>query len=126
MQIEDGVFIVTGGASGLGAGTVRFLAGQGAKVVIADLNVAAGEALARELGARARFIPTDVTDEASARACVAGALEAFGAVHGLVGCAGIVMGEKTVGKEGVHRLESFRRVIEVNLVGAFNMIRLAA
>ncbi|MFN6960959.1 MAG: 3-hydroxyacyl-CoA dehydrogenase [Rhodocyclaceae bacterium] len=126
MQIEDSVFIVTGGASGLGAGTARFLAGQGGKVVIADLNRAAGEALATELGTNARFVVTDVTDEASAQGCVTTALEAFGAVHGLVGCAGIVWGEKTVGKEGAHRLETFRRVIDVNLVGAFNMIRLAA
>ncbi|NWG30611.1 MAG: SDR family NAD(P)-dependent oxidoreductase [Rhodocyclaceae bacterium] len=124
MQIKDSVFIVTGGASGLGAGASRLLAEQGAKVVIADLNRAAGEALAAGLGAR--FIETNVADEASAQACVAAALEAFGAVHGLVGCAGIVMGEKTVGKDGAHRLETFRRVIEVNLVGAFNMIRLAA
>ncbi|MFN3883721.1 MAG: 3-hydroxyacyl-CoA dehydrogenase [Rhodocyclaceae bacterium] len=126
MQIEDGVFIVTGGASGLGAATARHLAGLGAKVVIADPNRAAGEALTSELGTHARFVATDVTDEASAQACVTAALETFGAVHGLVGCAGIVMGEKTVGKEGAHRLETFRRVIEVNLVGAFNMIRLAA
>jgi NAD(P)-dependent dehydrogenase (short-subunit alcohol dehydrogenase family) len=126
MQIQNSVFLVTGGASGLGAGTARFLAARGGKVVIADLNRAAGEALAAELGASARFCVTDVCDAASAQGAVSMALEAFGALHGLVGCAGIVMGEKTVGKDGPHRLESFRRVIEVNLVGAFNMIRLAA
>lgn len=129
MQIKDSVFIVTGGASGLGAGAVRLLAAQGGKVVIADLNQAAGEALASELGAQgaaARFVATNVADEASAQACVAATLEAFGAVHGLVGCAGIVIGEKTVGKEGAHALASFKRVIDINLVGAFNMIRLAA
>ena len=126
MQIKDSVFIVTGGASGLGAGTARLLAAQGGKVVIADLNQVAGAALATELGAGARFVATDVADEASARACLEATLAAFGAVHGLVGCAGIVMGEKTVGKEGAHALASFRRVIDVNLIGTFNMIRLAA
>lgn len=126
MQIKDSVFIVTGGASGLGAGAARFLAGQGGKVVLADMNAAAGAALATELGAAARFAATNVADEASAQACVATALESFGAVHGLVNCAGIVAGEKTLGKEGPHALASFRRVIDVNLVGTFNMIRLAA
>lgn len=126
MQIENSVFIVTGGASGLGAGAARLLAGRGGRVVVADMNKAAGEALAAELGAAARFIETNVADEASAQACVAAALEAFGAVHGLVNCAGVVVGEKTVGKEGPHALASFKRVIDVNLVGTFNMIRLAA
>lgn len=129
MRIHNSVFIVTGGASGLGAGAARFLAGQGGKVVLADMNAAAGEALAAELGAKgemARFVTTNVADEASAQACVAAATKVFGAVHGLVNCAGIVAGEKTLGKEGPHALTSFRRVIDVNLVGTFNMIRLAA
>ncbi|MDP1605956.1 MAG: SDR family NAD(P)-dependent oxidoreductase [Rhodocyclaceae bacterium] len=126
MQIKDSVFIVTGGASGLGAGTARLLAERGGKVVLADLNKADGAALAAELGAGARFVETNVADEASAAACVAAALAAFGAVHGLVSCAGIVIGEKTVGKEGPHALSSFKRVIDINLVGTFNMIRLAA
>ncbi|MEW6164095.1 MAG: 3-hydroxyacyl-CoA dehydrogenase [Pseudomonadota bacterium] len=126
MQIEHSVFIVTGGASGLGAGVARLLAGQGGKVVIADMNKVAGEALATELGASTRFVETNVADEASAQGCVAAAQAAFGSVHGLVNCAGIVIGEKTVGKEGAHALASFRRVIDVNLIGSFNMIRLAA
>jgi NAD(P)-dependent dehydrogenase (short-subunit alcohol dehydrogenase family) len=126
MQIKDGVFIVTGGASGLGAGTARLLAANGAKVVIADLNQAGGEALAAELGADVRFALTNVSDEASAQAAVALALSAFGGLHGLVNCAGIAIGEKTVGKEGPHALASFKRVIDINLVGSFNMIRLAA
>ncbi len=126
MQIKDSVFIVTGGASGLGAGAVRFLVGQGGKVVAADMNADAGAVLVAELGAAARFVETNVADEASARACVAAAREAFGAVHGLVNCAGVVIGEKTVGKEGAHALASFKRVIDINLVGSFNMIRLAA
>lgn len=126
MQIKDSVFIVTGGASGLGAGTARLLAANGAKVVIADVNQAGGEALAAELGANARFALTNVADEASAQATISLALSAFGGLHGLVNCAGIVVGEKTVGKEGPHALASFKRVIDVNLVGTFNMIRLAA
>ena len=126
MQIKDSVFIVTGGASGLGAGAARLLAAQGGKVMLADLNKAAGEALAKELGSSVRFFETNVADEQSAQACVTATLDAFGAVHGLVGSAGIVMGEKTVGKEGPHALASFKRVIDINLVGTFNMIRLSA
>lgn len=126
MQIRESVFIVTGGASGLGAGAARHLVAQGAKVVIADMNQVAGKELAKELGEASRFVQTNVSDEDSAQSCIAQALAAFGAVNGLVNCAGIVVGEKTVGKEGPHALESFRRVIDVNLVGTFNMIRLAA
>lgn len=126
MQIKDSVFVVTGGASGLGAGTARLLVANGGKVVIADLNRAAGEALATELGVNARFAETNVSDEASAKAAIDLALSAFGALHGLVNCAGIAVGEKTVGKEGPHALATFKRVIDINLVGSFNMIRLAA
>ena len=126
MQIKERVFIVTGGASGLGAGTARALAEQGGRVVIADLNKAAGEALAQELGGGARFVECDVTSETSARAAVALAASAFGGLHGLVNCAGIAVAEKTLGKEGPHALASFARVINVNLIGTFNMIRLAA
>ncbi len=126
MQIRESVFIVTGGASGLGAGAARHLVAQGAKVVIADMNQVSGRTLEKELGEASRFVQTNVSDEDSAQSCIAQALAAFGAVNGLVNCAGIVAGEKTVGKEGPHALESFRRVIDVNLVGTFNMIRLAA
>jgi NAD(P)-dependent dehydrogenase (short-subunit alcohol dehydrogenase family) len=126
MQIEGSVFVVTGAASGLGASVVRALVARGARVVIADLNRVAGEALAGELGANARFAETNVADESSARAAVALAVAEFGAIHGLVNCAGVVHGEKVVGKEGIHSLETFRRVVDINLVGTFNMIRLAA
>ena len=126
MDIQGNTFIVTGGASGLGEGTVRLLAGTGANVVIADLQADKGEALARELGQCARFMRTDVTLEADARAAVACAGTAFGGLQGLVNCAGIGFAEKTVGKNGPHALESFAKVIQVNLVGMFNMIRLAA
>ena len=126
MQIEQSVFIVTGGASGLGAASVRLLAGQGARVAIADMNEVAGAALAAELGTGVRFCATNIADEASAMAAVTQALAEFGAIHGLVNCAGIVHAEKTVGREGAHALDAFRRVIDINLIGTFNMIRLAA
>ena len=126
MQIKDNVFIVTGGASGLGAGTVRALVGQGGKVVVADLNKAVGEALAKELGAGMRFVECDVSSEASAKAAVDFAMSTFGGLNGLINCAGIAIGEKTIGKEGPHQLATFARVININLIGTFNMIRLAA
>lgn len=126
MQVKDSVFVITGGASGLGAATARLLAGQGAKVVMADLNQAAGDALAAELGANARFQMTNVADEASGKACIQAALDAFGAVHGLVNCAGVAPGEKVLGKNGPHPLEVFTRTININLNGTFNMVRLAS
>ena len=126
MQIENSVFVVTGGASGLGAGTARMLVENGGRVVLADLQREPGEALARELGAAARFVETDVSSEESAKAAIDAALSGFGGLHGLVNCAGVAPAEKVVGKEGAHRLASFQRVINVNLVGSFNMIRLAA
>lgn len=126
MQIADHVFIVTGGGSGLGAATARMVVSAGGRVVIADVNRAAGEALAQELGDAARFMAADITDEASAQAVVAEAEAAFGGLHGLVNCAGVVIGEKVLGRAGPHALASFARVIAVNLVGTFNMIRLAA
>ena len=126
MQIGNHVFLVTGGASGLGAATARLLAAEGGSVVIADLDRAAGHALANELGSAARFALTDVTSENDAQAAVDLALQAFGHLNGLVNCAGIAPSEKVVGREGPHRLESFAKTINVNLVGTFNMIRLAA
>jgi len=126
MQIENSVFVVTGGGSGLGAGTARMIVENGGKVVLADVNKAAGEAVAAELGASARFVETDVSNEDSARNAIETARREFGGLNGLVNCAGIAPAEKVVGKEGAHRLASFARVINVNLVGSFNMIRLAA
>jgi NAD(P)-dependent dehydrogenase (short-subunit alcohol dehydrogenase family) len=119
-------FIVTGGASGLGAATVRALVEGGARVVIADLKESEGQALTGEIGAHVRFVRTDVTDEASGQAAVRAAVEAFGGLQGLVNCAGIVHGEKIVGREGPHSLAGFRRAIDINLIGTFNLIRLAA
>lgn len=126
MQIKDKIFLVTGAGSGLGAASARILAEAGAKVVLADLNREAGEKLAAELGAGACFVETDVANEASAVNAVNTAISNFGGLHGLVNCAGVAPAEKVVGKEGPHRLESFAKVININLVGTFNMIRLAA
>jgi NAD(P)-dependent dehydrogenase (short-subunit alcohol dehydrogenase family) len=123
MEIAGKVFIVTGGASGLGEGTARMLSANGGKVVIADLQADKGQALADEL--RGAFVKCDVSQEADAQAVVAQAVS-MGKLMGLVNCAGIAPAVKTVGKEGAHPLAVFAKVINVNLVGSFNMIRLAA
>lgn len=126
MQIDNRTFVVTGGGSGLGAACVRRLADRGANLVVADVQKDAGSALAEELGSRARFVETDVTSRSSAERCVGAAVREFGAISGLVNCAGIALAERVVGKTGPHRLESFSRVIGVNLIGTFNMISVAA
>lgn len=126
MTIEGRTFLVTGGASGLGAATVRHLHAQAARVLIADVAEPPGAALAAELGERARFARCDVASEADGRAAVELARTAFGALHGLVNCAGIGPAERVLGREAPHRLESFVRCLSVNLVGTFNMLRLAA
>jgi NAD(P)-dependent dehydrogenase (short-subunit alcohol dehydrogenase family) len=123
MQIQDNVFIVTGGASGLGAATARMIAEAGGKVVLADVQVEAGQALAAEL--KAVFVKCDVTSEADGQAVV-DAATALGTLRGLINCAGVAPAAKTVGKEGPHPLELFQRTININLVGTFNMARLAA
>jgi NAD(P)-dependent dehydrogenase (short-subunit alcohol dehydrogenase family) len=126
MQLKGSTFVVTGGASGLGGATARMIVDGGGNAVIADLKESEGRALAKELGASARFVRTDVTDEASAKAAVAAAVAGYGRVDGLVNCAGIVYGEKVVGKEGPHSLAGFVRTININLIGTFNVARLAA
>jgi len=123
MDIKGKVFIVTGGASGLGEGTARMLAAIGGKVVIADMQVEKGEAVAREIGGA--FVKCDVSQEADGQAVVAKAVS-MGKLMGLVNCAGIAPAEKTVGKSGAHSLAVFTKCITVNLIGTFNMTRLAA
>jgi NAD(P)-dependent dehydrogenase (short-subunit alcohol dehydrogenase family) len=123
MQIQDNVFIITGGASGLGAATARMITEAGGKVVLADVQVEAGTALAAEL--KGQFVKCDVTSEADGQAVVAAAV-ALGNLRGLVNCAGVAPAIKTVGKEGPHPLEVFQRTVNINLVGTFNMARLAA
>ena len=124
MQIKDRVFLVTGGGSGLGAAAARVLAARDAKLVLADVNAAAGQALAAELSGA--FVRCDVTSETDGIAAVAKALETFGRLDGLVNCAGIAPGERLLGRDGPHRLESFIRTVNINLIGTFNMLRLAA
>jgi NAD(P)-dependent dehydrogenase (short-subunit alcohol dehydrogenase family) len=126
MLMQNSVFIVTGGSSGLGAATVRRFHSAGANVVISDLDASLGEALEKELGEKARFCRTDVTSETSAQGAIEFAHRHFGGLHGLVNCAGIAVGEKVLGKDGPHRLDSFERCIRVNLIGTFNMIRMVA
>ncbi|WP_271106077.1 3-hydroxyacyl-CoA dehydrogenase [Pseudomonas tohonis] len=126
MRIENKTFLITGGGSGLGLATARALLAQGARVLLVDINAEAGAARAAELGDNARFQRADITREDEARAAVTAAVEAFGAVHGLINCAGIAPAEKVLGRKGVHGLDSFRRVVEVNLIGSFNMLRLVA
>ncbi|AVS96062.1 3-hydroxyacyl-CoA dehydrogenase [Paracidovorax avenae] len=123
MEIQGKVFIVTGGASGLGEGTARMLAAAGGHVVIADMQADKGEAVARDIGGT--FVRCDVTSEADGQAVVAQAV-AQGKLMGLVNCAGIAPAEKTVGKNGAHGLALFAKTVTVNLIGSFNMIRLAA
>jgi len=123
MDIAGKVFIVTGGASGLGEGTARMLAAQGGTVVIADMQTDKGEAIAHEMGGA--FVKCDVSVEADAQAVVAKATQ-LGKLMGLVNCAGIAPAEKTVGKGGPHSLAVFSKCITVNLIGSFNMIRLCA
>ncbi|GEL76411.1 3-hydroxyacyl-CoA dehydrogenase [Tenuibacillus multivorans] len=127
MDIQNKVGLVTGGASGLGEATVRNLVQNGANVIIADLQEEKGQSLANELGSdQVQFIKTDVTDEQSVQSTLEQVKNTFGDLHIVVNCAGIGAAKKTVSSKGVHDLESFQKVIQVNLVGTFNMIRLAA
>jgi NAD(P)-dependent dehydrogenase (short-subunit alcohol dehydrogenase family) len=123
MDINGKVFIVTGAASGLGEGTARMLAANGAKVVVADLQAERGQVVAAEIGGV--YVKCDVSQEADGQAAVATALE-LGKLMGLVNCAGIAPAAKTVGRDGAHALGLFAKTITVNLVGSFNMIRLCA
>ena len=126
MNIPNNTFLIAGGASGLGEATARRLAGAGANIVLADVNDSAGVALAAELGLTTRFVHCDVTDEASVQGAIAAATAAFGQIEGSINCAGILGAARILGREGPHDLALFRRVIEINLIGAFNLLRLAA
>ena len=126
MQLEKKSVLVTGGASGLGAACVKLLSGLGAKVVIADLSSETGRALAAELGDAVVFVKTNVAEEESTQAAVKAAVDTFGGLHVAVNCAGIGIAERVLGKDGPHSLASFSKVIQVNLIGTFNIIRLAA
>lgn len=126
MDINQKVFIVTGASSGLGEAVARRLVDQGASVVLADINEERGAVVAESMAGKAVFCKTDITDELSAQNCIDIAVRQFGCLNGLVNCAGIPGAERVLGKNGVHRLETFSRALQVNLLGTFNMIRLAA
>jgi NAD(P)-dependent dehydrogenase (short-subunit alcohol dehydrogenase family) len=126
MQITGHVFLVTGAGSGLGAETANMLLENGGKVVIADVNEPAGTEMAAHVGGTVRFVKCDVTDEASMQAAIDFVVAQFGAIHGLVNCAGVAPGERVVGRSGPHALASFARAVNINLVGTFNAIRLVA
>ncbi len=126
MQIAGRTFLVTGGASGLGGATSRLLASAGGNVVVLDVNVETGGKVAAELGAKGLFVRTDVTSEADVHKAVIAATERFGSLQGAINAAGIGMAEKVLGKAGPHPLEAFERTIRINLIGTFNVIRLAA
>lgn len=126
MQIQGKTFLITGAGSGLGAACARELAGAGANVVIADVNREAGEGVAKSIGAQAKFVATDVTSDTDAQNAVATALAAFGQLDGAVCCAGIATAERAVGKNGPLPLANFSKVVAVNLIGTFNVVRLAA
>lgn len=126
MRIDQAVMLITGGASGLGAASARRFAAAGARVVLADLDQAAVESVAREIGSNARSVAANVTDEAGVQRAVDLALAEFGALHVLINCAGIAPPALVLGKNGPHALDLFKRVIDVNLTGTFNAIRLAA
>jgi len=126
MQVKANTFLIAGGGSGLGAACARRLAEKHGNVIIADTNAKTGQALADELAPRARFVETDVTDAKGVERAAQAAVDAFGGLHGAVNCAGIALAERVVGKNGPHDLEAFAKVIGVNLIGTFNVIRVAA
>lgn len=128
MQIHGHTFLIAGGASGLGAATARRLIQHGGHVLIADLDESAGSQLAEDLGDHARFIAADVTDETQVASAIDAAkdLAPDGSLRAAINCAGIAIGEKLVSDDGPHRLDTFRRTVEINLIGTFNVMRLTA
>ena len=125
MKIKNKVFIVTGGASGLGLATAQMIVENKGFVVLADVNTEGGQNAAKTLSSRAKFVRTDVTDEASVQKAIAAAVKKFGSLNGAINCAGIGPAERILGRNGVHSLATFSKVINIHLIGTFNVIRLA-
>ncbi|AYN66342.1 3-hydroxyacyl-CoA dehydrogenase [Euzebyella marina] len=126
MQIQNKVFLITGGASGLGLAVAKMILKNGGQAVLADINEGAGEKVVNELGADALFCKTDVTDEEVVKLALEKALNKFGRLNGVINCAGIGPGERVLGRSGIHQLATFKKVVEINLIGTFNVLRLAA
>ena len=126
MNIQNKTFLITGGGSGLGAATAQAIVNAGGNVVLADVNATQGVAFAKQLGAKARFVKTDVTSESDVKAAIEVAKSSFGGLSGAVNCAGVGAPAKVLGKEGPHPLDVFQRIININLIGTFNVIRLTA
>ncbi len=126
MKIENKTFLISGAASGLGLATAKMITENGGNAVLIDINKEGGKKVEKELGAKTLFIATDITKENGVQDAMKEAIERFGSIHGLVNCAGIAPGERILGRKGIHRLASFAKTIEVNLIGTFNLIRLAA
>ena len=126
MNIQNKTFVITGGGSGLGAATAQAIVSSGGNVVLVDVNAKQGDAFAKQLGAQARFAKADVTGEVDVKAAIALAISSFGALNGAVNCAGVGAPSKVLGKDGPHPLDVFQRIININLIGTFNVIRLAA
>ncbi|HOV73965.1 MAG TPA: SDR family NAD(P)-dependent oxidoreductase [Candidatus Hydrogenedentes bacterium] len=126
MRIEGNAFLVTGGSSGLGEAVVRMLVESGGRAVIADIDAEKGKAVVESIGAAVRYVHCDVANEADANAAVNAALDGFGNLRGLIGCAGVPLVQRVVGRKGPHSLEDFTRLIQINLIGTFNVLRLAA
>lgn len=126
MEISNRVAVITGAGSGLGAAVAQMVVEAGGKAILLDVNEESGTEMAETLGENARFVKADVASEEDGNAAIAAAQESFGRVDILVNCAGVAPGEKVVGREGPHKLDSFARAVTINLVGSFNMLRLAA
>ncbi|WOE32393.1 MULTISPECIES: SDR family NAD(P)-dependent oxidoreductase [unclassified Acinetobacter] len=126
MKIQGKVFVVTGGASGLGAATAQYLVDQHAQVIIVDMNQALGQALQQQLGEQAEFVALDVTDEQAVAAFFSHVEQRYGQLNGLVNCAGIAPSAKVLGRDGVHDLALFEKVMKINVTGTLNMLRFAA
>ena len=126
MIIKDKVFIVTGGASGLGLATAKMIIHNQGYAILADVNTEGGQKAEEMLGKNAKFVKTDVTDEASVQNAIDIAVQQFGGLHGAINCAGIAPAERVLGRNIIHSLATFSKVIAINLIGSFNVIRLAA